>query len=424
MFSIKNLFSRGRTSGKPEGGEKSTSRMKDSLAAEKQPSGSGQNAPPSKIKKIFSGVKIPRVGMGALPRIKDLFSGSKQLVGLDIGSSALKLFEVVDNKGGPFLNRFYQIPLERGVIVDGALVDPDKLSQTAKELFKQAGFSQRGIVTSLSGHSAIIKKVTFPSLEENELRDMIHDEASKYLPFDNMDEVNFDFQILGKNEYNSNQMEVILVAAKKDIIESYTDALESAGLTVMIMDVDSFALETMYEANYDFEDSDVVVLVNIGASITNINVVKGGRSVFTRDFTLGGNTMTEAIQATYGLPFEAAEQLKIQGPEGDEQVRQSFWVSLLTYAAPICVEIERSVDYYRSTSGGENIKKILLAGGVANVPGIVDELSQRLNIEAEIVNPFIRVDYKKKEFSAEQMQKLNPVAGVGIGLALRRLGDK
>ncbi|MCG6533417.1 MAG: pilus assembly protein PilM, partial [Syntrophales bacterium LBB04] len=195
--------------------------------------------------------------------IMDLFArGKKKLVGLDIGSSSLKLVEILDTPKGPQLNHFSSIPLDRGAIADGALVEPEVITAKIKELFKSFG-RRKGVVTSLSGNSVIVKKVTFASMEEEELRGLIHDEAGKYLPFDDMDDVNFDFQILGENEFNPNQMEVLLVAAKKDIIQGYTGAIQAAGLSVSIMDVDSFALETMYETNYEIGENELVVIINI-----------------------------------------------------------------------------------------------------------------------------------------------------------------
>ena len=380
----------------------------------------------SKMKDLFSSLKMPAkfsTSLASLP-LDDIFSGKKQLVGLDIGSSSLKLAEILENKDGFILNHFSQIPLEKGIIEDGVLIEPGSLTEKIKDLFKGTVFNRKGIVTSLSGHSAIIKKVTLPSMEDAELRDLIRDEASKYLPFDNMDDVNFDFQVLGPNEFNPHQMEVILVAAKKEVIEGFTDAIVSAGLSPFIMDVDTFALETMYEANYDFEENHIVAMINIGASITNINVVKGSISLFTRDFTLAGNSLTEAVQANHGLTFEAAEKMKIEGPEGDDLTKKTFRESLLSYADPICTEIERSIDYFRSISGGENIKKVLLSGGVANAPGLAETLAQRLNIETEIIDPFRKIDYNKKKLTPEEIKAIGSIAAVAVGLALRRIGDK
>ena len=287
------------------------------------------------------------------------------------------------------------MPLAKGVIVDGAVVEPEALTAAIKELYKKSGCKRRMIVTSISGHAVIVKKVTFAQMEEAELFELIHDEAEKYLPFEDAATVDFDCQILGDHPYNPSQMEVLLVAAKKEIIEGYTKSIEAAGLIPVIIDVDSFALETMYEENYDFDENDVVVLVNIGASITNLNAVKGGGSIFTRDFTLGGNAVTQAIANDLNLSFEEAEKAKIDGLGDDEQTRKLFRDKLILYADPICAEIERSVDYFRSTFGVESIKQVLLSGGGAMIPGIAADLGQRLGIETEIINPFKKIACNK-----------------------------
>ena len=354
-----------------------------------------------------------------------LFPGAKQqMVGLDIGSSSIKLAEIEETPQGYILNRFSQIPLVKGVIVDGVPVEQQELVIKIKDLFKQSGCKRKGIATSLSGHSVVIKKVNFPTMEESELRYVIKDEAGKYLPFDDMEAVSYDFQILGENEFNPNQMDVVIVATKKDIVTGYTNAIEQAGYLHMIMDVDSFALETMYEENYEFEEDELAVLVNIGASITNINVLKGGASVFTRDFTLAGNSITEAVQQKLGVTFEEAERIKIEGPGGSDEEEKELQESLLYYADPICSEIERSIDYFRSTYGGEYIKHVLLSGGSAKIPGLVNDLTQRLSVEAEMANPFKKIGYNQKALDQATIEDISPIAAVGIGLALRKVGDK
>ena len=354
----------------------------------------------------------------------EIFTGKKRLVGLDVGSSSLKLAEIVNSSHGYVLNRFLQVPLPKGVIIDGVLEDTKALSLSIKELFHKSGCKGRGVVTSLSGNSVIVKKVTFPHMEETELRDLIRDEAGKYLPFDNMDDVNYDFQILGDNEYNPNQMDVIIVAAKKIDVTSYLDAITAAGLTLSIMDVDSFALETMYEANYDFENNEIVIIINIGASITNINVIKGGMSIFTRDFTAGGNSITEGLQEKYRVPFEEAEKMKMEGIPGSEEDNAELRNSILDFAEPICSEIERSIDYFRSTFGGDYIKHVFLSGGSAGIHGLVGNLSQRLNVEAELINPLLKIAYNNKNIDVKKLDHIKTIGAVAIGLGLRKLDDK
>ena len=362
------------------------------------------------IKELFSKKQLGKLDMGFR---------KKHVVGLDIGSSSLKLVEIVDTPKGYSLNNFFQMPLEKNVIVNGVLIEPNTLSRKIKEVFKASSCKTNMVVASLSGHSVIVKKVSFTNMEEEELRELISDEAKRYLPFDDIEDVNFDFQILGESDVNPNQMNVLLVAAKKDIIDSYTDAIERVGPKTVIMDVDSFALETMYEANYDFDEGDIVVLVNIGASMTNINVVKGGSSVFTRDFSIGGNNITEIMQEKMGVTFEEAERAKLEMVETGEAEEE-----LANYAEPLLGEIERSIDYFRSTYTGEHIKQVLISGGCAKIPGLVRALSQRLDIESEIVSPFKNISYDRKEFDPMYMEDIGPIAAVGVGLALRRIGDK
>lgn len=357
---------------------------------------------------------------------KEIFSGKKSLVGLDIGSSSLKLAEIISNPYGYVLNRFLELPLPKGIIIDGVLTDPNALSLKIKELFQHSGCKHKGIVTSLTGNSVIIKKVTMDQMNEAELRDLIHDEAGKYLPFDSMDDVNYDFQILGDNNYNPNQMDIIIVAAKKDLINSYLEAVTAAGLNVVIMDVVPFVLESMYETNYEFDNDEIVVLINIGASNTGINVIKGGMSVFTRDFALAGNSITESLQEKYKITtFEEAEKIKIEGfPDGSGGDNMDLKNSILEFAQPICLEIERSIEYFRSTFGSEDIKYILLCGGSAKISNLTTNLSEKLNVKTELINPFIKIGYNKRNINAKTLESIKPIVATAIGLGLRKIGDK
>jgi len=215
-------------------------------------------------------------------KLNGLFASKKQIAGLDIGASSIKIAEIAEGADGYVLQNFASLPLAKGIIADGLIANPNALAERIKELLKISRCKARTVVTSLSGYSVIAKKIGFPSMDEESLRELISDEIEKYLPFGDMKDVNFDFQILGSSEMSPGQMEVFLVAAKKDVVQSYVETIKKAGLDVLIMDVDSFALETMYEENYDYGHEDVCILVNIGASMTNINVVKGGASIFIR----------------------------------------------------------------------------------------------------------------------------------------------
>jgi len=394
--------------------------FKSLFARKKDPAAAAEPAAPVKESRFSKSLpSIPQFDF------KRIFSGKKQFVGLDIGSSSLKLVEMLGSPGAYTVNRFLMVPLARGVIVDGAVTDVDALAEAIKGLFLNSGCQKKEIVASLSGHNVIIKKAPFPQMEDKELQETIRDEAGKYLPFDNMDDVNFDFQVLGPAAGNPNLNEVIIVAAKKEVMDGYVEAIELAGLSLAIMDVDSFALETMYMENYDYEENEVIVIANIGAGITNLNVLQNATSIFTRDFTMGGNMITEAIESQFGVSAEEAEKIKIFGPEGDEYAKSEFFRNTLMYLAdPLCGEIERSIDYFRSTYSDEDIKMILLAGGGANIPGLANDLARRMSVPVEIINPFRKITYNRKLLDEDYVKEIAPIAAVGVGLALRKLGDK
>jgi type IV pilus assembly protein PilM len=353
--------------------------------------------------------------MGAL---KDLLLGSKKVLGLDIGSSLIKLVEIDDTPKGYVLKSYAQAPLERGVIEDGLVQDLTTLTTTIKGLFKKSKCRVKNVATALSGHSVIIKKANFAQMQDEELRELLTDEAENYMPFDDVSEINFDFFIIGENDLNPNQMDVMIVAAKKDIINDCTSAVEQAGRHVAIVDVDSFAMEAAYEENYDFTEDDIVALVNIGASITNINIIKGDMSVFTRNFLLGGNAITEAVQNKLGVSFEEAEEIKLA--RGDQLSQEE----LIEYTEPVFAEIERSIDYFSSTFMDPYIKKILISGGCSHLPGIMEALKTRINCEVEKFNPFKNIAYDKKIFRESYLENIGPIATLGVGLALRRIDDK
>ncbi len=363
--------------------------------------------------------KRPTLGESMRSIFEKFFSRKKSVAGLDIGSSSLKLVEISDSPDGYVLTNFSQVLLPRGVVVGGLLLQPDILSAKIKELHKKSGTRCRKFVTSLSGHTVIVKKATFQTTEEEELRQLLHDEGEKYLPFDDIKDVNFDFQILGDSDVTPGHMDVMLAAAKKEVVSAYADAIENAGFKPVIMDIDSFALETMYEANYDFDENEIVVLVNIGASITNINVIKQGGSIFTRDFASGGNLITESLQRDMNLDFEEAERIKVERSNGDSDDSD-----YTRRAESIISEIERSVDYFRSTYTGEYIKKIILSGGSAKIPGIIRALTDRLNIEAEMVNPFRNIHCDPKRFDIISLEDIGPGAALAVGLSLRREDDR
>ena len=352
--------------------------------------------------------------------VKNLLPGSKKTAGIDIGSSLIRLVELQYTSEGCILHSFAQVPLERGVIEGGLINDHDALVKKIKELFKVSRSGAGNVVTALSGHVVMIKKASFRKMEEEELRELIIDEAGEYMPFDDIRDINFDFHICSERRLDPDQMEVIIAAAKKDVTESYAYAIEKAGRRVAIMDVDSFALETAYGENYDFDADDTIALVNIGASITNINIVKDGESVFTRNILLGGNSITQALQKKLDVSFEEAEIIKLEGPDENDNTEGGS----LEYLEPIFLEIARSFDYFSSTARESDISRILVSGGCARIPGITDAMKKQFQCETDLFNPFQNIAYDTNIFSPSYIKDIGPIAAVGVGLALRGIEKK
>ncbi len=355
--------------------------------------------------------------------LKDIFPKRSQVIGIDVGSSSLKLLDIKDSPRGPELIKFGQIAMPRGAIVNGELLEPGVLSDRLVELVSSCGCKRRPVVSCLSGNSVLVKKVNFNQMGEEELRELLQDEGAKYLPFEDISHVYLDFQVLKGSDVNPNQMEVLIVAAKKDVVDSYTQAFLKAGLEVVIMDVDSYAIETMYEENYDFDDDEVVALIDIGASATNINVLKGGISIFTRSFSLGGNIITEAIGRELGVAFDEAELIKITGVSGETAEREKLREKIIIEAESIIQEIESSLDYLKFQAR-EFVKQIVLSGGSATIADFDRVIADRLNMAASIVDPFRKIHVDPQKISPTIIAAAAPFAAVGVGLALRRLGDR
>ncbi len=230
---------------------------------------------------------------------------AKAVVGLDIGSSAVKGVELKAAGKKYRVTAFASEPIPPDSIVDGAIIDGAAVADAIRRLFENKAFKAKEVAASLSGNAVIVKKISLPVMTEAELAESIHWEAEQYIPFDIQD-VNLDYQILdaGTGPDSKGTMDVLLVAAKKEKIADYTGVISQAGRTAVVVDVDAFALQNAYETNYGIDPQAVVVLLNAGASAININIVSGSQSVFTRDVSLGGNAYTEAVQKELNLPFD------------------------------------------------------------------------------------------------------------------------
>jgi type IV pilus assembly protein PilM len=348
----------------------------------------------------------------------------KLAVGLDIGSSSVKLVQLKEKKGGYQLLAFGSAPLPPEAIVDGALMNSASIVQAIQELASQQKVKTREVAIGVRGHSVIIKKISLPRMTQEELDESIQWEAEQYIPFDVKD-VNIDTQILTPEGDAAGQMDVLLVAAKKDMINDYTSVCAEAGLTATVVDVDAFAVQNAFENNYEPSASDTVVLINVGAAVSNINVISRGVTTFTRDITMGGNAFTEEIQKQLNISYDEAEALKVGGQgESDAVVPQEVERVIQGVADQMGGEIQRSLDFYASTAADGKVTKVFLSGGTARVPALFKVLEARANVPIEILNPFKNIEVDNRKFDPAVILAAAPSAAVGVGLALRRPGDK
>jgi type IV pilus assembly protein PilM len=346
----------------------------------------------------------------------------KNLVGLDIGSHSIKFVELKHHKGGYELKNFGLSQLPPEAIVDGVIMDSAIVVESIRNLISHLKLKNSNVCTSVSGHSLIIKKIQLPLMTEAELEEQIQWEAEQYIPFE-IDDVNIDFQILGPLPDEETQMEVLLVAVKKDIINDYAAVITEAGLAAQVVDVDAFAMENIFEINYPEHLDSTVVLIDIGAGIMNINVLKNGVSTFTRDITIGGSNFTEEIQKDLGVSYEEAEILKLGGRSERAEPSDVLEVLRLT-SENLVLEVQRSLDFFSATSAEEEIHHIFLSGGACRVPGLAMAIEERVAVPVEVLNPFRGIQYPEKLFDPDYLEAMGPVAAVAAGLALRRADER
>jgi type IV pilus assembly protein PilM len=349
---------------------------------------------------------------------------SKTVVGLDIGSSAVKAVELKPAGKGFKVMGFAIEPVPPDSIVDGAIIDGAAVSDAIRQLFERASFKTKDVVASLSGNSVIVKKITLPVMTEAELAESIYWEAEQYIPFDIQD-VNLDYQILdpGTGPQSQGTMEVLLVAAKKEKIADYTGVISRAGRVPVVVDVDAFALQNAYETNYGLDADSVVVLLNAGASAMNLNILCGDQSVFTRDISSGGNAYTEAVQKELNLPFDLAEQLK-KGEAVDGVSFEDAKPALHAMTENVLLEIQKTFDFFKASASSDRIDRIVLSGGTSRVDGFAEALEDRFGTTVEMFDPFRKIGFDAARLGIADPALVVPTAAVAVGLALRRVGDR
>jgi type IV pilus assembly protein PilM len=293
-----------------------------------------------------------------------------------------------------------------------------------KQLKAALRLKARDVATAISGHSVIIKKIKVPPMTPDELEEQIPWEAEHHIPF-SKDDVEIDHQLV-TTQNAQGQMELLLVAAKKEVVSDYSMVIREAKLQPTVMDVAAFTIQNAFEVNYEVNPEESVALVNVGAALSNINIVSGGTSAFTRDVTVGGNVFTEEIQKRLNVSQEEAEAWKIGSiGEGATDVLPSEVEAVLTEVAEsVAGQFQRSLDFFLASSADATLCRIYLCGGAAKVSSLQKSLSEKARTPVEILNPFQRITVDERRFDMEFLNHHASEATVAVGLALRRAGDK
>ena len=350
-----------------------------------------------------------------------IFGKKTHLIGLDIGSRTIKIAEIVDKKTRHILKSFNTINIEPGIIEEGAVKDPETISESIRKVYKESKLKEKNVAISIGGYSVIVKKINVQNMTEEELQGTIHFEAEQYIPFD-ISDVNLDFQILGESEHNPNQMSVLLVAAKKEMVNEYINLVQMTGLSTCIIDVDAFALQNIFEFNYDPGDENIA-LIDIGASKTSLNILKDNTSVFMRDVSLGCGQINEKIASLVECSLGEAEEIKL-GEQSDIITPEDLNGIISSVVTDWCTEIKRALDFFYSTFPEDQITKIVLSGGGANIKEFRQLLAVETSSDVEIINPFQNFSIDSDRFDSSYLEQIAPQAAICLGLAIRKIGDK
>jgi len=356
-------------------------------------------------------------------------SKRNQLIGVDIGSHSIKIAEIEDSKKGMILKNFGMIGLPENAIVEGSIKEMEIVSAALKNLLNNLKIKNKNVAISISGYSVIVKKITIPQKAEKDLEESIQSESEQYIPFD-INDVNLDFQILPSEKEEAEEeeekeelMDVLLVAAKKDIVEEYISLLHLTELNPIVLDIDPFALQNAFEIS-NHEQSGCHALVHIGAQQLTINVIKDGISIFTRDSSHGGAQITSEIQKSLDTSYQEAESVKLGAKPIEIDQRPAIEEIFSSTVTKWAQEIKRALDFVATTFTDIKVENILLSGGSSLLPGLSKYIGLETGLKTEMLNPFSNLEIKENLFDIGYLNYSAPMAVISIGLALRSTGDK
>jgi len=343
--------------------------------------------------------------------------GKKGLVGLDIGSSSVKAVELTGKPGSLALTNLGFETLQPDTVVDGQIMELNDVSSVIAGIFRDGQIKTDRVAAGVSGSSVIVKNIIVPQMTREELEESIDWHAEEHIPFD-IGDVSLDYQVVGSG---ADSLNVLMAACKRDFIANIRQAIQLAGKQPAVIDVDAFALQNCYEVNYEPPDDLIVALLNVGASTMNINIVRGVRSVFTRDVSVGGNQYTSLLQKELGLTYEQAEAVKRGGQVPSNVEAMDTDGVLETVSDLLALEISKTFDFFRATAEDSNaaVQKIFISGGGSKLKGLPEFLSNRFEIPVERLDPFRRIKVDARRFDPDYMREVVPEMAVAVGLALR-----
>ena len=336
-------------------------------------------------------------------------------VSLDIGSHSVKVCQMTQTDKDYVVMSLGSVVLPVGAVEDGMLQEPELVAEEITKLIKNLKIKQKKVAISISGYSVIVKKINLAVMDDATLEEYIQNEVGQYIPFD-IEDVYLDYQDLKTQTEEYDRTDVMLVAAKKDVVNEYLAMLNSIGLHVVIVDVDGFALENIYEANFETDEN--VALVDIGATKMSINIIADGTSVLARDVVVGSRQLTDQIQNRFGLAVEEAEELKI-GKTAAEDMQEELGEILTNTCTQWALEIKKAIDLYYTNYPENPLSKMVLSGGGARVKGLDKFLNEEIGIPVEIFNPFEKISADSKNIDFEYLRQIAPEMAISTGLAIR-----
>jgi type IV pilus assembly protein PilM len=346
------------------------------------------------------------------------------MVGLDIGSSAVKAVVLRRGRGGWSLVAAGESPLPEGSVQDGAAAEPTAVSETVSQLLDSLRLRRARVVAALSGHAVIVKRLSLPTMSQAELNEAIPWEAEQYIPFD-LSEVQLDYQVVsgGTADASKNSLDVLLVAAKKDRIDDRTAIIAQTGRRPVVLDIEAFALANAYQMNYPERADPLSALIHVGKAVTIVCLLEKGEPVFTRDISIGGQIHLEAILRELGpsgVDDMAARRI-LHGQFPADMSPDQVAAVLREASAQLVLEVRKTVDFYRATAPVEKLSRVVLSGGAYQAVGLVDLLASEFGAPVDVFDPFRRVTRPSKAVGAEVA---GPAYAVAVGLAMRQEGDR